>query len=383
MIQSLWPFLAVILLCAGIFPALEKAYGWRVFNVIPPIVFTYLIVTALAVAGLWQSSSEGIRGAQQAVTGQLLPAMLFLLLATCDLRAVFALGPRMLATFLTATASICAAFLLVFLALRALLPEGGWMVLAAVNGSWVGGTANLIAVKQAIGMPDTALSQALLMDTVCYSLWVATLFSAAPLAAAFNRWSGAPALPVPKAQAIATGGAAPGTIVLWLGIGLAVSLGAAELAGLLPTTRVLSATSWKLLIATATGLIVAQSPLTRVPGSYPLASGLLYVLVAVMASQSSFFGLLTVPLFVLAGLLVLALHAALMALAARTFHFDLALCSVSSLANIGGVASAPLLAAYYSPLLVPVGVLLAMLGYVLGTGAGLLMASILSRLAPG
>ena len=272
--------------------------------------------------------------------------------------------------------AMAAAFLLVFLALRALLPEGGWMVLAAVNGSWVGGTANLIAVKQAIGMPDTALSQALLMDTVCYSLWVATLFSAAPLAAAFNRWSGAPALPVPKAQAI-------GTIVLWLGIGLAVSLGAAELAGLLPTTRVLSATSWKLLIATAAGLIVAQSPLTRVPGSYPLASGLLYVLVAVMASQSSFFGLLTVPLFVLAGLLVLALHAALMALAARTFHFDLALCSVSSLANIGGVASAPLLAAYYSPLLVPVGVLLAMLGYVLGTGTGLMMASLLSRLAPG
>jgi uncharacterized membrane protein len=67
---------------------------------------------------------------------------------------------------------------------------------------------------------------------------------------------------------------------------------------------------------------------------------------------------------------------------AKLFHFDLHLCGISSLAHVGGVAATPVLAAAYSPALVPVGVLLALLGYILGTGFGLLMASILSSLAP-
>jgi uncharacterized membrane protein len=381
-IHAAWPYLAVMLLCAGIFPALERALRWKLFEVLPPIVLTYLLVTALAVAGAW-GTSDAIRAAQTAVTANLLPAMLFLLLATCDLGAVLKLGPRMLGAFLTATATICTAFLAVFLLLRGVLPADGWMVLAAVNGSWVGGTANLIAVKQAIGMPDGALAQALLMDTLCYSLWVASLFALVPLAAAFNSWTRARATALTQAAAAAAGTPSPGLIVLWSGLGLGVGVLSAELAALLPASRILSATSWKLLIATAAGLVVARTPLSRVPGSFPLASGLLLVLVAVMASQGSFTGLLTAPLFVAAGVLVLAIHAALLCGAARLFRFDLALCSVSSLANIGGVASAPLIAAAHGPQLVPVGVLLAMLGYVLGTGAGLLMAGLLSSLAPG
>jgi uncharacterized membrane protein len=77
------------------------------------------------------------------------------------------------------------------------------------------------------------------------------------------------------------------------------------------------------------------------------------------------------------------LHIALLALMARLFRFDLYLCGISSLAQIGGVASAPILAATYSPVLVPIAVLLAMLGLILGTGMGLVMASVLSALAPG
>jgi uncharacterized membrane protein len=84
----------------------------------------------------------------------------------------------------------------------------------------------------------------------------------------------------------------------------------------------------------------------------------------------------------LCGLLTLAVHIALLGLAARAFRFDLQLCGISSLAQIGGVASAPVLAATYTPILVPIAVLLAMLGLILGTGIGLFMASVLSALAP-
>ena len=108
----------------------------------------------------------------------------------------------------------------------------------------------------------------------------------------------------------------------------------------------------------------------------PISSALLAVVGAALASSATFSGLTSAPLFILSGFMVLALHGLMMIMAARLFRFDLALCGIASLANVGGVASAPLLAAAYSPVLAPLGVLLAMLGYLLGTGGGLLLASV-------
>ena len=171
MIQSLWPYLAVMLLCAGIFPALEQRFGWRLFNVLPPIVLTYLLVTALAVLGLWQVEGE-IRNAQSVLTSHMVPALLFLLMINCDLRAILALGPRVLAVFACTSVSLFCAFMLTFLVFRNWLPGDLWQPLAALSGSWVGGTANMIAVKQAIDMPDSLLAMSLLTDALCYSMWV-------------------------------------------------------------------------------------------------------------------------------------------------------------------------------------------------------------------
>jgi uncharacterized membrane protein len=109
---------------------------------------------------------------------------------------------------------------------------------------------------------------------------------------------------------------------------------------------------------------------------------MLVAVVAVLASQSNFQGIAAAPLYLACGLCIIALHALLLALAARIFQFDLFICGISSLAHIGGVAATPILAASYAPVLVPVGVLLALLGYVLGTGFGLLMAQVLSMMSP-
>src|SRR5262245_58326125 len=100
MIGTIWPYLAVMLLAAGLFPFLEKRLQWRVFSVLPPIVLTYLFVTALAVGGLWSPTPE-IQGAQRTLTTLLLPSLLFLLMVTCDLRAVLRVGPRVLAVFIS------------------------------------------------------------------------------------------------------------------------------------------------------------------------------------------------------------------------------------------------------------------------------------------
>lgn len=383
MIQTVWPYLAVMLLVAGLFPALERATGWKMFSLFPPIVLVYLSVTALAVAGVWQTTPE-IQDTQKLLIRQMVPALLFLLMVNCDLRAILALGPRVLAVFFCTSLSLLAGFTLTYLAFRHVLPSpAGWQPLAAVSGSWMGGTANLVAVKQAIGMNDDALALALLTDAICYSMWVALLFSLARLAPAFNRWTRARSsaeIVAPPTQS--TGPVTSDAVLLWLGAALLTTVASAWLGARLPTSGVLGASTWTIMLATVAGLLVAQTPLARFPGASAISGGLLIAVVAVMASQSNFSGIGAAPLYLLCGACILAIHASLMLLAARLFRFDMYLCGISSLAHVGGVAACPVLAATYSAALVPVAVLLALLGYVLGTGFGLLVATILSSLAP-
>lgn len=381
MIRTVWPYLALMLLCAGVFPAIERHTGWRVFRVLPPIVFTYLLVTLLAVIGAWQVNDE-IRGAQSLLIAKLVPALLFLLMINCDLRAILALGPRVLAVFACTSASLFIAFIATFLAYRPWLPGDAWQPLAALSGSWVGGTANMVAVKQAIGMSDSLLAMSLLTDALCYSMWVVVLFSAAPLAPAFNRWTRAKSSgDIEVVERAPVGAVAPDGVLLWLGLALGAAALAAVLATRLPTSGMIGTTTWTILIATGLGLVAAQTPLARFGGAGSISGALLLAVVAVLASQSNFHGIASAPLYLLCGVTIIGVHAVLLGLAARVFHFDLYLCGIASLAHVGGVAATPVLAASYSRALVPVGILLALLGYVLGTGFGLLVASILSSLA--
>jgi uncharacterized membrane protein len=381
MIETMWPYLAIMLLAAGLFPSLERRYRWRFFSILPPIVLTYLFVTALAVAGVWSPTGE-VQTAQRTLTQYILPTLLFLLMVTCDLRAILKVGPRVLAVFACAMGSILIAITIVYMIFRGVLPQDGWKMLAALSATWTGGSANLVAVKQTIGLPENLLPPVLLADALVYSLWVLLLLSSGSFATRFNRWTRAESRAYPELTAPTTEPADAGGILLWLGIALFVALGAGLLATSLPTSMMLTTTSWTVIIATVAGLIIARTPLARVPGPAPLASALLAMLVAVLGSQSNFGGMASAPVFVLCGLLALAIHIVLFALAARTFRFDLQLTSISSLAQIGGIASASVLAATYTPTLVPIAVMLALLGIIMGTGIGLLMSTLLSALAP-
>jgi uncharacterized membrane protein len=382
-IRTVWPYLAVMLLCAGIFPALERRFGWRFFTVLPPIVLTYLLVTALAVTGLWQVDGA-IREAQSLLVAQGVPALLFLLMINCDLRAIARLGPRVLAVFFATTISLFLAFLGSFLLYRAWLGGTAWQPLAALGGSWVGGTANMIAVKQSIGMSDALLAMSLLTDALCYSMWVVVLFSVARLAPAFNRWTRAQSSgDLEVAAAKPTGPTTPESVLLWLGMALLAAALAGWLATKLPTSSMLSATTWTILLATGAGLVVAHTPLARYPGAGTISGALLISVVAVLASQSNFHGIAAAPLYLLCGVTIIAIHAVLLVGFAKLFRFDLFLCGIASLAHIGGVAATPILAASYAKSLVPVGILLALLGYILGTGFGIVVAHLMSMMTLG
>nr|WP_193570544.1 DUF819 family protein [Luteibacter yeojuensis] len=370
-----------MLLAAGFWPAIERRFAWKAFDILPPIVLTYLTVTALSVAGAWTASPD-IHQAQQVLVARMVPALLFLLMINCDLRAILALGPRVLAVFACTSVALFTAFVLTYLLYRHWMPGDEWKPLASLSGSWMGGTANMIAVKQAIGMSDTSLATTLLTDALCYSMWVVVLFSVARLAPAFNRWTRATSsADITVAETAVRAPATGDSVLLWLGLAVLVSTLSANLGARLPIGNMVSATTWTILIATTAGLVAAHTPLARLPGAQSVSSALLISVVAVLASQSSFAGIAAAPVYLLAGVTVIAIHASLLCIAARIFRFDLYLCGIASLAHIGGVAATPVLAATYSRSLVPVGILLALLGYILGTGFGLVVSAVLSALA--
>jgi uncharacterized membrane protein len=384
MLESPVAFAAVLLLLAGVFPLIAMQWRWWMFDVVPPIVFSYLTTACLAAAGCW-TPSPPIAAVQDAAVTSLLPPLVFALVVRCDLRAILPLGPRVLAGFACATASILGGVVIAWALWRPLLPAGGWRGLAAIGSGWVGGTANLVAVARAIETPADLVALAILTDTLCYTLWVIVLFGTVPLAGRFNTWTGAEALNSTRnvGAAVSDGEVAPGHVLVWLGLGLLVGAAAAGMAARMPADGLFTRTSWTILLTTGFGIVAALTPLRRLPGAKAVAEGLLAVVVVAMASQATLTGMSRAPAFVAAGLTALAFHALVMMLAARLFRFDLALCGIASLANVGGVGSAPLLAAAHAPGLAAVGVLLALLGYVLGTVAGLGLAKVLVAVGPG
>jgi uncharacterized membrane protein len=138
-----------------------------------------------------------------------------------------------------------------------------------------------------------------------------------------------------------------------------------------------SSTTWSVILATLAGIAFSFSPLSRIRGLQATANSILYLLIALIASRADIhfdWGLLS---YLFIGLLILLLHALFMLGLARLFRLDLFSVCVASLANIGGIASAPILAAAYSQSLVGVGVLMASMGYIIGTFAALLLHEIL------
>ena len=124
-----------------------------------------------------------------------------------------------------------------------------------------------------------------------------------------------------------------------------------------------------------------MTPLSKEASAQPLANIMLYLIVALIASRADFSELNDAPLYIMAGFMIIAIHSIIMVIFAKIFKLDLFSLGVASLANIGGVASAPILAGAYNKALIPIGVLMAMMGYIVGTFMGLGISQILQMIA--
>ena len=123
---------------------------------------------------------------------------------------------------------------------------------------------------------------------------------------------------------------------------------------------------------------MALTPFGKLKGTEEISNVLLYIVVALIASRADLASMGNAPMWLLSGLFILVFHVVIMVIMAKILKMDIFTCCVASLANIGGTATAPVLAGTYSSALVPVGIIMALLGYVVGTGGGLIVAQLMS-----
>ena len=384
-------YIAFLMCLAGILLALEKYIKWKIFNVVPPLVWIYVLNMIFCTLGLYHSKE--VSAAYKALKNNLLYAMIFVMLLRCDFRKLAKLGGRMVAIFLGCSLTLFVGFIVGYPIFKGSLGSDTWGAVAALYASWVGGSANMAAMQAALPVDAGAYSCALALDTVCYSVWIALLLLMVRYA---SKWNNAVKADTSKLQAVADAAAAEvakekkqaggADWIFLIGLSLIVSAISqyvgASLNGALRDVglAMFDKGSMTTLFVTVLGLVCAMTPLGKVPAVEELSSVYLYAVVSLLASTASVTDLLAAPMWVVYGFFILAVHVILMFFLSKLFHWDLCMVSTASLANIGGAASAPIVASAYDASYAGIGVLMGVLGAAVGNFAGMICGAILKMM---
>ncbi|TXH64985.1 MAG: DUF819 family protein [Lysobacteraceae bacterium] len=384
----------------------ESGVWKRFYAIVPALLLCYFLPALLNSTGI---VSGGASGLYPMARDYLLPTALVLLCVALDFGAILRLGPKALIMFLVGTLGVMLGAVLSYLSMRAIHPETvageTWRGMTTVTGSWIGGGANQAAMKEVFEVDATMFGQFVAVDVLVASLWMAVLLFLAARAEAFDRWTRADTRAIEdlkhRIEAYqAEHNRIPSLTDLMLI--LAIGLGATGLAHaitdpLVAWIKTLPA-EWRLqdysltarffwitVLATTFGLLLSFTRARKLEGAgaSKVGSLMLYILVATIGMQMDLSALLDKPWLFVLGLIWILIHGLLMLGTAKLIRAPLFFMAVGSQANIGGAASAPVVASAFHPALAPVGVLLAVLGYALGTYCAYMTGLVLQRMAAG
>ena len=367
---------------------------WKKFYIfIPSLLLCYFIPSIYSTLGWIDPNSSQL---YYMASRYLLPASLVLLTLSIDLKAVLSLGWKAIAMFLTGTIGIVIGGPLAMLIIGAIDPsileatspdKEIWRGLATVAGSWIGGGANQTAMLEVYQPSSSLFSAMVTVDIIMANLWLAFLLYGASMASKVDRWLGSDTLAISHLQkqvqdyqdkikripsrqdlisilALAFGITALGHI-----IGDNIAPWISENAPRLREFSLDSAFFWIVVTATTGGLLVSFTRLRTLEGAgaSKIGSLFLYILVMTIGLKMDLMAFIEAPSYFFIGLIWILVHIALLLLVAKSIKAPLFFVAVGSQANVGGAASAPIVASAFHPSLAPIGVLLAVLGYALGT----------------
>ncbi len=385
----------------------KNPFWQKFYKVIPMLLMCYFIPSLLTTFNIADAENSNL---YYVASRYMLPASLILLTLSIDLREVVKLGPKALIMFITGTIGVIIGGPLAIMAVSIFSPEivGGlgpeavWKGMTTIAGSWIGGGANQAAMYEIFKPSDSLYSIMITVDVIVAEIWMAFLLIGVGKSEKIDKFfkADASAVNVLKKKmhdfslSIAR---IPSLADLMVILGIAFGLtGLAHLFsdGLarffqesLPILERFSLTSqffWLIVLATSFGLILSFTKARNYEGAGAsrIGSLFIYFLVATIGMKMDITEIFSNPgLFVVGGIWM-AIHVILLIIVAKMIKAPYFFLAVGSKANIGGAASAPVVAAAFHPSLAPVGVLLAVLGYALGTYGAWICGLLMQTVAP-
>ena len=391
--------LGVVLWAAsGPTPALK-----RFFAVVPALLLCYFIPAIYNTTGLIDGHATKLYN--PVARDVLLPAALVLLTLSIDLPGILKLGPKLLLVFCAGTVGVMLGAVVAFQAMSFIHPEtvagDTWAGMSALAGSWIGGGANMVAMREVWQVDATTFGQFAVVDVAVASLWMAVLLYLAGRSVQIDAKRGVDTRALDEMKArIAAFEAQHARIptmtdlmvivaIAFGGVGLAHAL-AAPLAAWFGATfdwasrfSLDSTFVWVVVISTSIGLGLSFTRARRLEalGASKLGSVMLYFLIACIGMQMNLLSLLDRPWLFLLGVIWMATHVLVIWIVARLLKVPLFYFAIGSQGNIGAAASAPVVAAAFHPSLAPVGVLLGTVGYATGTYLAYVVGLMLKAMA--
>ncbi len=384
--MTVFAFLATLV--AGIFWISGVKKFEKFFEYVPPVIFVYFVPMLATTFGLTPPAST----AYDFTTRYFLPVALFLLMISIDLKSVAKLGPTALFMVTAGTIGIVIGGPIALMLFGNFLPPDAWKGFAALSGSWIGGTANMVAIAESVGTPDSAFGPIIVVDTVVGYGWMGVLLFFSVWQKKFDSRTRANTGAIEETNARLAEmdrDRHPTTVrdaAFLIGIGVGAAVLSVNLGAKMPALgdpTIISATTWAVLIVVTGGLLLSFTPLRDFEkvGASQLGYTALYLLLAGIGAQADLKAVLQAPVYLLAGAVWIGIHILVLFSAARIVRAPLFFIATGSMANIGGAASAPVVAGVYHPAMAPVGLLMAVVGYVLGIYGALGCAYLLGQVA--
>ena len=382
-----------ILLGLVFYTANSQAPFWRKFYMfVPSVLLCYFLPSLLNTFGLIDGENSQL---YYVASRYLLPACLVLLTISVDLKAIAKLGSKAIILFFTGTLGIVIggpiALMLVATFFPELLgvdgPNAVWRGMTTVAGSWIGGSANQVAMKEIYGAGDQMFSAMVTVDIIVANLWMAVLLIMAANAKSIDAKTGADTSAIDELKAKVKSFEAEHSripsltdIMLIVAVGLGVTGFAHMFADTIapyfvenfPESQKFSFHSkffWMIVFASTVGVVLSFTKVRQLEGAgaSKIGSAFLYILIATIGMKMDVTMIADQPLFFVIGAIWMLIHASLMLLVAKLIKAPLFYMAVGSQANVGGAASAPIVASAFHPSLAPVAVMLAVFGYTVGT----------------
>ena len=374
--------LAVLAAVAAFFFLLAQVTEAKLFNYVPPLLFIYatpVFLSNLTIANHNVIPNDSI--IYGGLSKFVLPVFIVLMLIKVNVPAVVKVMGKGVLVMLMGTAGVVVGGMVSYFVVHGWLPDDSWKGFGTLAGSWIGGTANMLATKEMLGASEAQLGLAVVADNVIYLVWLPLLLMSRDFADKFNKWARVPADRLAAMDAAAEMHveedhaptmsqylylAAVVFGVTALGHGLAPAI-AGSIAEASPgLAGIFSETTTRILLVTTIALILSTTPVSQLPNSTAIGTALVYIFVAGMGARAEVAGLVDAPAFVLGAFIWIFIHGLFMLAGAWIFRVDVHSVAIASAANIGAAASAPIVAAHHRPNLVPASILLALLGYAIG-----------------